>query len=129
MPISFKSLNKNAKTLFIGICGGSGSGKSHFLEKLVDHFEANEICLISQDNYYKPVGSQKKDAHGMVNFDLPGSFNKASLLQDLKDLLAGKKVYRPKYNFNNPTIPPSMITYKPAPITLIEGIFIFHYTK
>ncbi|MBA4057678.1 MAG: uridine kinase, partial [Marivirga sp.] len=56
----------------IGITGGSGSGKTHFIKQLSSHFKPEEICLISQDHYYKPLEVQVIDEMGIQNFDLPG---------------------------------------------------------
>jgi len=117
------------RTLFIGICGGSGSGKSHFLEKVKEHYSNEELCLISQDDYYKPIEDQIKDENGKINFDLPTSFNEALLFEHVTELLSGKTISKEKYNFNNPAIKPCILTYKPSPITILEGIFIFHYHR
>jgi uridine kinase len=60
------------KTPFIiGITGGSGSGKTRFLKSLLNHFSKKEVCLISQDNYYKEREEQPIDGKGVQNFDLP----------------------------------------------------------
>ena len=55
----------------IGITGGSGSGKTYFHKGTSSHFRPEEICLISQDHYYKPLEAQFTDSKGVQNFDLP----------------------------------------------------------
>ena len=59
------------KPFIIGITGGSGSGKTSIIKLLRNTFSENELCLISQDNYYLPRTEQKVDDNGVTNFDLP----------------------------------------------------------
>ena len=54
-----------SKPFTIGITGGSGSGKTFFLQGLASHFQPEQICLISQDNYYKPIEQQTTDENGI----------------------------------------------------------------
>ena len=60
----------------IGITGGSGSGKTYFIKALSQHFKPDEVCLISQDHYYKPRDTQQTDERGVKNFDLPESIER-----------------------------------------------------
>jgi uridine kinase len=117
------------KPLVIGITGGSGSGKTLFINKLRKRFGDEEICLISQDDYYCPKEEQKIDDHGVVNYDRPKSIDKEGFLDDIKLLLKGQVVQRPEYTFNNDKIIPKMLTFRPAPILLVEGLFVFHFKK
>ena len=57
--------------MFIGICGGSGAGKTAFIENLRKRFSEEELGLISEDNYYKPSQFQLVDEQGVINFDIP----------------------------------------------------------
>lgn len=77
----------------IGITGGSGSGKTFFLKGLSSCFSEDEICLISQDNYYKPRDQQPTDEKGIKNFDLPESIDRADFYKDVLSLKAGKKFH------------------------------------
>lgn len=117
------------KPLVIGITGGSGSGKTLFIKNLRERFDQGEICLISQDDYYCPIEQQEKDEQGVVNFDLPRSIDKEAFLKDIKSLIKGKTIRRPEYTFNNESITPKMLTFRPAPILLVEGLFVFHFRK
>ena len=74
------------KPFTIGITGGSGSGKTYFLQGLSSHFKPEEICLISQDHYYKPRDQQQTDENGVINFDLPGAFDRQAFHTDLLQL-------------------------------------------
>ena len=93
------------KPLTIGITGGSGSGKTYFLEGLSSHFQPQEICFISQDHYYKPREQQPSDEQGEKNFDLPESVDHLAFYADLLKLKSGQDVLKKEYTFNNPSAP------------------------
>jgi uridine kinase len=113
----------------IGITGGSASGKTTFLKKLLASFQPDEICLISQDNYYHPHDDQELDENGVINFDLPSSIDSAAYARDVFKLKNGESVRRKEYTFNNPDIIPRDLEFKPAPIVVVEGIFVFYYEE
>ncbi|HMQ47016.1 MAG TPA: uridine kinase [Saprospiraceae bacterium] len=117
------------KPLIIGVTGGSGSGKTTFIEHLKNAFAAHELCVISQDEYYRPRSEQHTDDKGVKNFDLPKSIDKKAFHQDLEKLLAGETIYRQEYTFNNALIKPQTLCFNPAPVIITEGIFVFHFKK
>lgn len=118
-----------SRPYFVGITGGSGSGKTYFLTKLMDAFKESQICLISQDNYYFPIDKQPIDENGIENFDLPQSIDNDALLADINLLKAGETVVRDEYRFNNTAKEAKTIKLSPAPIIVVEGIFTFHFEK
>lgn len=65
----------------------------------------------------------------MKNFDLPRSIDKKAFLRDLKTLCDGGTVTRKEYTFNNEKVVPGMLTFLPAPVILVEGIFVLHFKK
>lgn len=117
------------KPYIIGITGGTGSGKTLFLNQLLNSFKNNEVTCISQDDYYLPREHQLVDKNGEFNFDRPESIDFEHFASDLKELSEGKTVVKEEYTFNNPNIKPKKIVRYAAPVILVEGIFIFHYQK
>jgi uridine kinase len=113
----------------IGITGGSGSGKTHFIKQLSAHFNPKDICLISQDHYYKPQETQVVDALGVQNFDLPGSIDREKLEEDILKLKNGEPLFKSEYTFNKPGSIPKILEFKPAPIVIVEGLFVQYFPE
>lgn len=114
------------KSYIIGITGGSGSGKTLFINKIIENFRSNEVCFISQDNYYRPREDQPIDDKGVKNFDKPESIDVHKFISDIKKLVRGEKFSIKEYTFNNPDMESAIIEFNPAPVIILEGIFIFH---
>ncbi|HAA10854.1 MAG TPA: uridine kinase [Cytophagales bacterium] len=110
----------------IGISGGSASGKTTFLNALMARLNSDLVCLVSQDNYYRPRHLQPTDDSGVQNFDTPNSIDFEQYANDLRTLQSGKTVERSEYTFNNPNIEPRLLQLNPAPIIIVEGIFVFY---
>jgi uridine kinase len=108
----------------IGITGGSGSGKSFLIQALRSRFTEEQLAILSQDNYYKPREDQARDKEGIQNFDLPSSFLMNEFERDLKLLLKGETVRRTEYTYNNAGHEPDVIVVAPAPVLIIEGLFL-----
>jgi uridine kinase len=117
------------KPFIIGITGGSGSGKTTFIKHLREAFTDEQVCIISQDDYYFPRHEQEVDENGVHNFDLPKSIDKKGFQRDIERLIKGEEVEVIEYVFNNKDATPSVKTFKPAPIIIVEGLFVFHYKK
>lgn len=116
-------------TYTIGITGGSGSGKTYLIENLSKQFKQEEICLISQDNYYRTREEQLTDERGVKNFDLPSAIDHERFYIDLMKLRQGQEVEKLEYTFNNPKATPKIIVLKPAPIIIVEGIFVQYFNE
>ncbi|RPD50106.1 uridine-cytidine kinase [Hymenobacter sediminis] len=113
----------------VGITGGSASGKTTFLRRLLASFPEEEICLISQDNYYHPREAQQVDSQGVTNFDLPSSIDSHAYAADVLRISQGLEVRRQEYTFNNPNVVPAELVFRPAPIVVVEGIFVFYFEE
>lgn len=114
------------KPYIIGITGGSGSGKTLLIKRIMEDFTNKEVCLVSQDNYYKTRNDQPVDENGVYNFDRPESIDIAKFTNDLKKLIKGKTIRIKEYTYNNPQANPEIIEFQPAPVIILEGIFIFY---
>jgi len=117
------------KPYLIGITGGSGSGKTTFIREIRAQFDEKSLCIISQDDYYLPRDEQLTDEQGIKNFDLPRSIDRKGLVKDIKKLLSGETIKREEYTFNNEKAKPKKLIFRPAPIIIVEGIFVFHLKK
>jgi len=117
------------KPFVMGIAGSSGSGKTFFLNCFLDHFHPDEITLISQDDYYIPANTKTQEENKLYNFDLPTAINREAFFRDIQALFKGETIYKEEYTFNNPNIKPKILEIKPAPILIVEGLFIFHYSE
>jgi uridine kinase len=120
---------KHKQTFLIGIAGGSGSGKTSFLRELMNHFTADDVALVSQDNYYEPKEKQHVDENGQHNFDMPTSINRTHFHDDMMRLVNGDSIEKLEYNFNNPAWEPQKVIVNPAPVIIMEGLFVFHYEE
>jgi uridine kinase len=111
----------------VGITGGSGSGKTQFLYWVHRLLGEKHTCLISQDHYYRDLPPHHPDENKNINFDEPSVIEEDQFAHDLAQLKQGITVRRREYTFNNPGATPRMLEFRPAPIILVEGIFVFHY--
>jgi uridine kinase len=118
------------KPYILGVAGGSGSGKTFFLKCFLEHFSANEVCLVSQDDYYFPVAhNMTKEENRNYNFDLPSTIDHDHFEVDIERLMNGKAIQKKEYTFNNQDAVPKILEIKPAPILIVEGLFILHFKK
>ncbi len=117
------------KPYTIGVTGGSGSGKTTFLGGLSARFTKEQLCLVSQDNYYRSRDTQPLDANKVKNFDLPESIDRTALHDDIRQLKSGKEVVKKEYVFNNPAREPGTLIFRPTPILIVEGLFVQYFEE
>ena len=110
--------------IIIGIAGGSGSGKTTFAQNLKKDFE-NEIVVLSHDFYYKNHDDLSFEERKKLNFDHPNAFDTDMLVEQLKDLKAGKTIEHPVYSFVRHNREDYTVKIEPKKIILVEGILIF----
>lgn len=110
--------------VIVGIAGGTGSGKTSFAQKLTDRIGAERCLTIAQDAYYKDGSSLAPEAQAAINYDHPDAFDTSLLVQDLRDLRAGRPVPHLTYDhasYSRKVLPDPRL---PRPVILLEGILV-----
>ena len=112
--------------LIIGIAGGTGSGKTTVVNQILNQLSADEICVISQDSYYKATDNLTYEQRTKINFDHPKSIDFDLLVSHLKELKNGNTVEQPVYSFvTHNRLEDTLITH-PRKVIIVEGILIFN---
>jgi uridine kinase len=111
------------KPYVIGICGGTASGKTYFVERLQAQLSGVQVAFISLDNFYRSKEEQPVDENSIPNFDTPASIDWGKVEEVLERLAKGETVRIKKYTFNNPFAPEEWIDLHPSPVWIIEGLF------
>ncbi len=111
--------------LIIGIAGGTGSGKTTVVHKILSKLPETEVGIISQDNYYKETNNLSFEERTKINFDHPRSIDFELLTHHLKDLKAGNPINQPIYSFVNHNRTEDTIHTHPKKVMIVEGILIF----
>ncbi len=119
----------SSNSFLIGLTGGSGSGKTTFIHELRKRLDESELCILSQDDYYKPRDLQQLDENQVRNFDLPEAILFDEMLRDIDLLNEGKPVQRQEYVFNNEKAQSRLLTFYPAPVIIVEGLFVFQHEE
>ena len=112
--------------LIIGIAGGTGSGKTTFVNQIVKDLPTGEVCVISQDSYYKATDNLTYEERKKINFDHPAAIDFGLIVQQLEILKSGKKIEQPLYSFVTHNRIKDTLEKKPSKIVIIEGILIFN---
>ena len=116
---------KDTKPLVVGVSGISGSGKTTFVKQLCGQLDENYISVLPHDMYYLSKKNIKPDYKGRINYDIPSSLDTAMMIRHLKQLLKGKTIKRPIYDFKKQVRSKEKVTVEPSSIILVEGILIF----
>jgi uridine kinase len=111
--------------MIIGICGGTGSGKTTVANRILESVSAGEVVFIQQDSYYRNLKDLPLDYRNAVNFDHPDALDNDLLVHHIRKLKAGGSVELPIYDFKTHTRLNDTVLIEPKPIVIIEGILIF----
>jgi len=110
--------------LTVGIAGGTGSGKTTVVKKLMNVFPDNQVIVMPQDAYYRDNGHISLEERQRINFDHPDSVEFSLLIDHLKQLREGRPVEMPVYSYLTCLRSDATVTVKPAKVVLVEGILI-----
>ncbi|HKR01272.1 MAG TPA: uridine kinase [Pyrinomonadaceae bacterium] len=111
--------------MIIGICGGTGSGKTTVANRILESVSASEVAFIQQDSYYRNLKDLPLDYRNAVNFDHPDALDNDLLVHHIKKLKAGGSVELPLYDFRTHTRLNETVLIEPKPIVIVEGILIY----
>ena len=111
--------------LIIGICGGTGSGKTTVVNKILDILPENQVAILSQDSYYKDNSNLSIEERKSVNFDHPDAIEFDLLLNHINELKKGHTIQKPIYSHITCTRSAVTITVESKDVILIEGILLF----
>jgi len=111
-------------SVLVGIAGGTGSGKTSFADKLLARVGPDRCVTIAQDSYYKDGSTLSPEARAAINYDHPDAFDTSLLVQDLRDLKAGRPVPCLTYDHSSYARRTLEDPLTPRPVILLEGILI-----
>jgi uridine kinase len=110
--------------LVVGIAGGTGSGKTTVVEKIIKRFHPNHVVVLPQDSYYKDNSHLPLEKRQQINFDHPASLEFPLLIDHIKKLRRGETIQQPIYSYITCTRSNATIPVRPADVVILEGILI-----
>ncbi len=110
--------------IIIGIAGGTGSGKTTVVRKIIEQLPQNEVAVISQDSYYRDSSHIPMEQRKDINFDHPDSIEFGLLTKHLSELKAGKSIEEPTYSYLTCTRQAETNTVSPTSVLIVEGILV-----
>lgn len=111
--------------LIIGIAGGTGSGKTTVVNKILADLPQEDIIVLSQDHYYHDNKHLSFEEREKINFDHPRAIDFDLLVDHIKALKSGKAIYQPTYSFITHTRTGDFVYIRPHRVIIIEGILVF----
>ena len=112
-------------TILVGIAGASASGKSLLAETLVNELKSEQLCVISEDSYYKDQSHLSMDQRVLTNYDHPSSMDHDLMLEHMMMLKNGEAVNVPTYDYTQHNRTAETCLVKPARVVIYEGILLF----
>lgn len=108
--------------LIIGIAGGTGSGKTTVVKKIIESLPIGEVVLLPQDSYYKDSSHVPVEERQSINFDHPDAFEWSLLSKHIMMLKEGKSIEQPTYSYLTCTRQSETIHIEPREVVIVEGI-------
>jgi uridine kinase len=118
-----RSLWKPDRPLFIGLAGGSGSGKTTIAEEVMDRL-AGRVALLHHDAYYRNMVELTFEERTRVNYDHPSSLETELLVKHLESLRSGVAIDHPVYDFSRHLRSLDTVRIEPARVVVVEGILV-----
>jgi uridine kinase len=114
-----------SKRLVIGICGGTGSGKTTIAERIISVLAPASVLVLQQDHYYRDFPQLSLEERTQLNFDHPDSFDTPLLVEHVRKLSEGQAIDRPVYDFAMYERARETVRIESYPAIILEGILIF----
>ncbi len=111
--------------LVVGICGGTGSGKTTIANRIMESLPGETVIMLQQDHYYKDLPHMSYEERSKQNFDHPDSIDTALMVEHVRSLREGKAIERPSYDFTQHRRREDTVRIDPRPALVVEGILIF----
>jgi uridine kinase len=112
-------------TFVIGVAGGSGSGKTTVVRRIVDSLGLGHVTLLQHDRYYRDRNDLRLEERAALNYDHPNSLETDLLVQHVRDLKGGKSIEVPAYDFTRHARLSERETFQPRRALIVEGILVF----
>ena len=112
--------------LVIGISGGTGSGKTTVVSQIINELPTDEVCVISQDSYYKATDNLSYKEREKINFDHPRAIDFELLQNHISSLKSGEIIEQPVYSFVTHNRTKDTVKTHPRKVVIVEGILIFN---
>ena len=112
----------NDKVTIIGIAGGTGSGKTTVVKKIVEALPPHHVAVVPLDSYYKDTTSMTEEERHAINFDHPDAFDWKLLIKQINELREGRAIEQPTYSYLKCNRLPETIHVEPKPVIIVEGI-------
>ncbi len=112
--------------LIIGIAGGTGSGKTTVVRKIVESLPENSVAIIPQDSYYNSQSDLPLEVRKRTNFDHPDAFEWPLLVHQISELRQGHAIEQPTYSYITCTRLPETVHVEPKDVIIIEGIMALY---
>lgn len=110
--------------IVIGIAGGTGSGKTTVVNKIINSLPAGEVAVIPQDSYYKDSSHIPPEDRSKINFDEPAAIEWTLLVDHLQKLKNGDTIQMPTYSYLTCTRQPETVEVHPCDVVIVEGILV-----
>lgn len=113
---------RNHEVTVIGIAGGTGSGKTTVVRKIVEALPPNHVAVVPLDSYYNDTSEMTEEERHAINFDHPDAFDWKLLIKQVNELREGESIEQPTYSYLKCNRLPETIHVEPRPVIIIEGI-------
>ena len=117
------------KPVVFGVAGGTASGKTTVAERILQGVGASQVAYLAHDAYYKDMSHLPFEERTQLNYDHPNSLETDLLVRHIEELLSGRSVRVPIYDFTRHQRTDETTKVPPCPIILVEGILIFTHRR